>query len=75
MLLNIGIFWYEVLNKKFILSIIYIIYENIYIKKRILKKYICIKSKDIVLIELIYREEKYLFNLILMFIKLFFCVE
>lgn len=57
MLLNIGIFWYEVLNKKFILNIIYIIYENIYIKKRILKKYICIKSKDIVLIELIYREE------------------
>lgn len=29
MLLNIGIFWYEVLNKKFILNIVYIIYENI----------------------------------------------
>lgn len=39
MLLNIGIFWYEVLNKKFILSIIYIIYENIYKKKNIKKIY------------------------------------
>lgn len=39
MLLNIGIFWYEVLNKKFILNIIYIIYENIYKKKNIKKIY------------------------------------
>lgn len=55
---NIGILRYEVLNKKLILSTIYITHENIYIKKRIpKKKHIRIKSKDIVLIELIYREE------------------
>lgn len=54
MLLNIGIFWYEVLNKKFILNIIlYYLWKNI--KKNI--KNICIKSKEIILIELIYIEE------------------
>lgn len=53
---NIGILRYEVLNKKLILSTIYITHENIY-KKKNTKKHIRIKSKDIVLIELIYREE------------------
>lgn len=54
---NIGILRYEVLNKKLILNTIYILPMKIYIKKRIPKKHIRIKSKDIVLIELIYREE------------------
>lgn len=51
---NIGILRYEVLNKKLILNTI-LYYPWKYIKKN--TKNIRIKSKEIVLIELIYREE------------------
>lgn len=45
---NIGILRYEVLNKKLILSTIYITHENIYIKKRIPKKNIyALKAKTL----------------------------
>lgn len=44
---NIGILRYEVLNKKLILSTIYITHENIYIKKEYQKNIYALKAKTL----------------------------